>query len=688
MKQFLIKYFSKRSFSKVLSLILTVFLIVPFVQTNISVVNAEISDITTMHLKYDVDVVDLNTAWTEGEVQNRFRNSASIASPDSSHIQLSSANCGLVYDNDPGAGFSPREVGDGTNQVSADKTYYFKYYVNISDLSKYKFCDKWTNCTTLTRVSDISGYPWISYNDMSSMPDFTYVVSINNKNTLLVYIRALNAGKASTDEKVTGVVVNEDGKSIRKGRSRQYYATVKGNASNKTVKWTLAGSYKSGTKIDQFSGLLSVASNETANNITVVATSNFDSNKKYAFGVKVNNKTNTYNVRVGMDYNSLRLNPIYTEGELTSVVRSLATNDTIGCSLDLNNTGIVYSGSDNTQVIVNPDDQNHVNASKKYMARIGLKLNDGYTWPECLDDVEPNAIKNCGNYTSIMSFCVNDTTSYDYLISYDWKQNVFCIYFPIDFVTVDLAKIDNELTVSGLDDQKYTGSPITPEIKIKRGDYELFEGKDYTVSYSNNTEIGKATVTITGILWVYGEITRTFNIVKELPGSSGNSGSSSSGNASGSGNSSGSGSTAPKYKNEWVQGKWYNENGVCDYDGTLTWKCNDTGWWVEDSKGWYPVSQWVKIDGKWYYFLDTGYMDYSEYRDGYWLGSDGALVDGYYGQWKSDSNGWWFEDESGWYPSSQWVWINGKCYYFEADGYLATNKYVDGYWVGADGACQ
>ena len=126
-----------------------------------------------------------------------------------------------------------------------------------------------------------------------------------------------------------------------------------------------------------------------------------------------------------------------------------------------------------------------------------------------------------------------------------------------------------------------------------------------------------------------------------------------------------------KYSNEWVDGKWYNSDGVCDYNGELSWKCNATGWWVEDSLGWYPQNQWLKIDGKWYYFLDSGYMDYSEYRDGCWLGSDGAWVEEYYGgHWCSDSNGWWYEDSAGWYPVSQWIWIDGKCYYFEADGYL------------------
>ena len=52
----------------------------------------------------------------------------------------------------------------------------------------------------------------------------------------------------------------------------------------------------------------------------------------------------------------------------------------------------------------------------------------------------------------------------------------------------------------------------------------------------------------------------------------------------------------------------------------------------------------------------------------------------------SDSTGWWYTDASGWYPQNKWVWIDGSCYYFGADGYMATSTYVDGCWVGADGA--
>ncbi len=128
--------------------------------------------------------------------------------------------------------------------------------------------------------------------------------------------------------------------------------------------------------------------------------------------------------------------------------------------------------------------------------------------------------------------------------------------------------------------------------------------------------------------------------------------------------------SVPTYKNEWVNGKWYDGNGNQTYEGTLEWKCNATGWWVEDTAGWYPTSQWQRIDGKWYYFLDSGYMDYSEYRDGCWLGSDGAWNEDYSGgHWCSNSSGWWYEDNAGWYPYSQWLWIDGTEYWFDESGY-------------------
>lgn len=139
---------------------------------------------------------------------------------------------------------------------------------------------------------------------------------------------------------------------------------------------------------------------------------------------------------------------------------------------------------------------------------------------------------------------------------------------------------------------------------------------------------------------------------------------------------------------EWIEGWWINADGSCTYDGQLSWKQNATGWWVEDTAGWYPVKEWQKIDGIWYYFNDAGYMASGEYYNGYWFNKDGSWDPQYKLTWKSNATGWWVEDISGWWPSSYWLKIDGNWYYFDADGYMVTNQYVDGYWIGEDGICQ
>ena len=57
--------------------------------------------------------------------------------------------------------------------------------------------------------------------------------------------------------------------------------------------------------------------------------------------------------------------------------------------------------------------------------------------------------------------------------------------------------------------------------------------------------------------------------------------------------------------------------------------------------------------------------------------------------WQQNSTGWWYgtnADNSTWY-SNGWQWIDGKCYYFDGNGYMLTNTTTpDGYQVDASGA--
>ncbi len=61
--------------------------------------------------------------------------------------------------------------------------------------------------------------------------------------------------------------------------------------------------------------------------------------------------------------------------------------------------------------------------------------------------------------------------------------------------------------------QNYTGKAIKPSVTIKDGNKTLKNGTDYTVTYKNNTKVGKATIEIKGQGVYYGSVAKYFNIV-------------------------------------------------------------------------------------------------------------------------------------------------------------------------------
>lgn len=76
----------------------------------------------------------------------------------------------------------------------------------------------------------------------------------------------------------------------------------------------------------------------------------------------------------------------------------------------------------------------------------------------------------------------------------------------------------------------------------------------------------------------------------------------------------------------------------------IEWIKDNTGWWLKRADNSYPRTQWELVDGKWYWFNNTGYM-----------------VTG-------------------------WKYIDYKWYYLNSDGSMAVNINIDGYNLGPDGA--
>ncbi len=68
------------------------------------------------------------------------------------------------------------------------------------------------------------------------------------------------------------------------------------------------------------------------------------------------------------------------------------------------------------------------------------------------------------------------------------------------------------LKISGISDKTYTGNNIYQSIVVKRGSKTLTKGTHYTVKYTNNKQVGKAIVAITGKGVYAGTVYKTFTI--------------------------------------------------------------------------------------------------------------------------------------------------------------------------------
>lgn len=100
----------------------------------------------------------------------------------------------------------------------------------------------------------------------------------------------------------------------------------------------------------------------------------------------------------------------------------------------------------------------------------------------------------------------------DYKVSLDVREDLD--YAEVTGITgsawkFTITAIDlSSLIVSQIPDQIHTGSPLEPSISITG----LVQGKDFTVSYTDNTDVGTANVVITGIGNYAGTLNTTFEI--------------------------------------------------------------------------------------------------------------------------------------------------------------------------------
>ena len=143
------------------------------------------------------------------------------------------------------------------------------------------------------------------------------------------------------------------------------------------------------------------------------------------------------------------------------------------------------------------------------------------------------------------------------------------------------------------------------------------------------------------------------------------------------------------YQNEWLKadGKWY----YFQSDSTMATNTWIDNYYVDASGVWIPNKE--KPTDKW---ITSGNRKWYRHADGSYTKNDWELINGKY--YRFDNDGWmitgWKKVNGIWYYMDKttgerygegWHWIDGNCYYMNANGEMAVDTWIDGYYVDESG---
>ena len=148
-----------------------------------------------------------------------------------------------------------------------------------------------------------------------------------------------------------------------------------------------------------------------------------------------------------------------------------------------------------------------------------------------------------------------------------------------------------------------------------------------------------------------------------------------------------------------IQGKWYyfNKDGhrlsnttfdgyVFNKDGVMAengWNFINGKWYFASSSGKISQNKWEKIAGSWYYFDKDGIMLSNTTINSYLLTNSGAMAEN---KWVLIDKHWYFANSSGKISQNKWEKIGGSWYYFDKDGIMLSNTTINSYLLTNSGA--
>lgn len=103
----------------------------------------------------------------------------------------------------------------------------------------------------------------------------------------------------------------------------------------------------------------------------------------------------------------------------------------------------------------------------------------------------------------------------------DCNPNYEILLDDVSFAITPKSIEDASVTVAKIANQRYTGAALTPSVEVLDGGRTLVQGVDYELRYADNTGVGSASVTVSGIGNYTGSRTVGFRIIKVSSGSGG-----------------------------------------------------------------------------------------------------------------------------------------------------------------------
>ena len=154
-------------------------------------------------------------------------------------------------------------------------------------------------------------------------------------------------------------------------------------------------------------------------------------------------------------------------------------------------------------------------------------------------------------------------------------------------------------------------------------------------------------------------------------------------------------------RNKWasISGDWYrfDETGIMlsktiynDYllqtSGAMaekSWVKMDEKWHYATESGKIIRNKWEKINGSWYRFDETGIMLSKTIYNDYLLQTSGAMAEK---NWVKMDEKWYYAIDSGKVVRNKWDKINSSWYLFDKDGVMLSSQWKDKYYLKDSGA--